>query len=155
LGLSGGAAGLLLLCGPLAAMITGPFWGRLLDNWGPRRSSLVATAAATTVGGLLALGTTPISLAVISAASGALIGFVVVVIQSLASTVVDGNRGGALSFVLAFRFLGHGIGPVIWIPVLGFSAPGALIGAASLGIITFAAFWIVTQPSNTPAHSPT
>jgi MFS family permease len=154
LGLSGGEAGLLLLCGPLAAMITGPFWGRLLDNWGPRRGSLVATAAATTVGALLALGTTPISLALISAASGALIGFVVVVVQSLASTVVDGNRGGALSFVLAFRFLGHGIGPVIWIPLLGVSAPGALIGAASLGIITFAAFWIVTKPSNTAVHSP-
>jgi len=152
--LSGGAAGLLLLCGPLAAMITGPWWGRLLDNWGPRRSGLVATAAATTVGGFLALGTTPVSLAMISAASGALVGFVIVVVQSLASTVVDGNRGGALSFVLAFRFLGHGIGPVIWIPVLGMSVPGALIGAASLGIITFAAFWVVTRPSNTALHSP-
>jgi MFS family permease len=152
LGLSGGEAGLLLICGPLAAMITGPWWGRLLDNWGPRRSGLVATAAATTVGGLLALGTTPALLAIISAVSGALIGFVVVVVQSLASTIVDGNRGGALSFVLAFRFLGHGIGPVVWIPVLGISAPGALIGAASLGIITFAAFWIVTQPSSTIEH---
>lgn len=154
LGLSGSEAGLLLICGPLAAMITGPLWGRLLDYWGPRRSSLVATAAATTVGGCLAMGTTPVSLAVISAASGALIGFVVVVIQSLASTVVDGNRGGALSFVLAFRFLGHGIGPVVWIPLLTISVPGALIGAASLGIITIAAFWIVTQPASTTVHSP-
>jgi ACDE family multidrug resistance protein len=154
LGLSGGEAGLLLICGPLAAMITGPFWGRLLDHWGHRRSSLVATAAATTVGGLLALGTTPVLLAVISAVSGALIGFVVVVVQSMASTIVDGNRGGALSFVLAFRFLGHGIGPVVWIPVLGISTPGALIGASLLGIITFAAFWIVTQPTNIAVHSP-
>ena len=154
LGLSGGEAGLLLICGPLAAMITGPFWGQLLDRWGHRRSSLIATATATTVGGLLALGTTPVLLAVISAVSGALIGFVVVVLQSMATTIVDGNRGGALSFVLAFRFLGHGIGPVVWIPVLGISAPGALIGASSLGIITFAAFWIVTRPTNTAVHSP-
>ena len=154
LGLSGGGAGLLLICGPLAAMITGPFWGRLLDHWGHRRSSLVATAAATTVGGLLALGTTPVLLAMISAVSGALVGFVVVVVQSMASTIVDGNRGGALSFVLAFRFLGHGIGPVVWIPVLVISAPWGLIGASALGIITFAAFWIVTQPTSTAAHSP-
>jgi MFS family permease len=154
LGLSGGQAGRLLLCGPLAAMITGPLWGRLLDNWGPRRSGLVAIAAATTAGACLALGATPVSLAVINAVSGALIGFVVVVVQSLASTIVDGNRGGALSFVLAFRFLGHGIGPVVWIPVLGISAPLALVGAASLGIITFAAVWIVNQPSNTAARSP-
>jgi hypothetical protein len=29
-----------------------------------------------------------------------------------------------------------------------------LIGASLLGIITFAAFWIVTQPTNIAVHSP-
>lgn len=147
LGLSGRSAGLLLLGGPIVAMITGPTWGRVLDRWGPRRSGIAAVATCTATGAALAFATTPISLAIVSAVSGGLIGFVVVVVQALASTVVPGNRGGSLSFVLAFRFFGHGIGPVVWIPVLEADIRVAFLGAASLGIVTLTAFERVTRHS--------
>lgn len=141
LGLSGSSAGLLLLAGPTVAMLAGPIWGRLLDLWGPRLAGLISAAAVTLVASGLAFADTPASLAIISGIVGGLIGFVVVVIQGLSTTVVPDNRGGALSFVLSFRFFGHGIGPVIWIPVLESNAEAAFLGASSLGIITIVAFW--------------
>lgn len=142
LGLTGGQAGLVLLAGPVMAMLTGPVWGRLVDRFGARSSGLASAAAATIIAALLAFADTPVRLAIMSGVSGALIGFVAVVFQALATTIVPGNRGGALSFVLAFRFFGHGIGPVLWIPVLERSVRPAFFGAASLGIITLVAFFV-------------
>jgi MFS family permease len=154
LDLSGRQAGLLLLGGPVMAMLTGPLWGRLLDRFGARIAGLTATTAATIVAGLLGFAGTPTSLAILSAVSGALIGFVAVVFQAVASTIVPGNRGGALSFILAFRFFGHGIGPVIWIPVLEQDVLAAFLGAASLGIITIGTFFAVIEPRrSTPTLS--
>jgi MFS family permease len=146
LDLTGRQAGLLLLGGPVMAMLTGPLWGRLLDRIGARLAGLAAATGATLVAGLLGFADTAMSLAILSAVSGALIGFVAVVIQALASTIVPDNRGGALSFILAFRFFGHGIGPVIWIPVLERNVLLAFLGAASLGIITIATFVAVIEP---------
>ena len=146
LDLSGQQAGFLLLGGPVLAMLTGPLWGRLLDRFGARVAGLAAASAATVVAALLGFADTPLTLAVLSAVSGALVGFVAVVFQALASTMVPDNRGGALSFILAFRFFGHGIGPVIWIPVLEQNVLPAFLGAASLGIITIAAFSAVIEP---------
>lgn len=152
LDLTGAQAGLLLLGGPVMAMLTGPLWGRLLDRFGARISGLTAATAVTLVAALLGFTDTVISLAILSAVSGALIGFVAVVFQALASTIVPDNRGGALSFILAFRFFGHGIGPVIWIPVLENNVLAAFLGAASLGIITIGAFFAVIEPRrSTPA----
>ena len=155
LGLTGREAGLLLLAGSVMAMLTGPLWGRLLDRVGARTAGLTAATGVTVIAGLLAFADSPTTLAILSAASGALIGFVTVVFQALASTIVPDNRGGALSFILAFRFLGHGLGPVIWIPVLEQNVPLAFLGAASLGTITIATFFAVVESgSNKPKSRP-
>ena len=155
LGLTGREAGILLLAGSVMAMLTGPLWGRLLDRVGARTAGLTAATGVTVIAGLLAFADSPTTLAVLSAASGALIGFVAVVFQALASTIVPDNRGGALSFILAFRFLGHGLGPVIWIPVLERNVPLAFLGAASLGTITIATFFaVVESSSNKPKSRP-
>jgi MFS family permease len=146
LGLTGGQAGLLLLGGPIMAMLTGPLWGGLLDRVGARVTGLAAATAATLVAAGMAFASTPLALAAASAISGALIGGVAVVFQALASTVMPGNRGGALSFILAFRFFGHGIGPVLWIPVLERNVEPAFLGAAALGSITIVAFFAVIEP---------
>lgn len=150
LGLSGGQAGLVLLSGPLMAMLTGPFWGSLLDRYGARTVGLGAAIAATTVAALLAAANSPIKLAVVAAASGAAIGLVAVVFQALAPTLVPGNRGGALSFILAFRFAGTGLAPVFWIPVLERNVALAFLGAASLGVFTVGAFFVVISPGPAP-----
>ena len=46
------------------------------------------------------------------------------------------NRGGALSFLLAFRFAGHAIGPILFVPLIGWSVRGAFFMAAGLGLVT-------------------
>ena len=153
LDLTGREAGVLLLAGPVMAMLTGPLWGRLLDRVGARTAGLAAVTGATVIAGLLGFADTPTTLAVLSAVSGALIGFVAVVFQALASTIVPDNRGGALSFILAFRFFGHGVGPVIWIPVLEQNVLLAFLGAASLGIITIATFFAAVEPRRTEPQS--
>ena len=47
------------------------------------------------------------------------------------------NRGGALSFLLSFRFLGHAIGPLMFIPLIDRSVETAFFLSAALGAVTF------------------
>lgn len=140
LDLSGSQAGLVLLAGPTVAMATGPLWGRLLDRWGASIAGFVSIVVVTALGAALALGTTPLRLTVIAAAVGGVTGFAVVVLQGLASTIIPGNRGGALSFVLAFRFLGHAAYPLLWLPVVARNVTVAFVAAASLGLATLVFF---------------
>ena len=58
-----------------------------------------------------------------------------VVLQALGATETPDNRGGTLSFILSFRFLGTGILPVLWIPVLEKSYEAAILGSSALGLI--------------------
>lgn len=136
LGVSGTAAGAILVSGALSAMVTGPIWGRLLDRWGTRRAGIVAATGAAVLVAVMGAADQPVSLAVTWALAGAFVGFVVVVLQTTAATSAPDNRGGALSFMLSFRFVGHGIGPVVWIPVIAWSAPAAFLASAALGLIT-------------------
>ena len=57
-----------------------------------------------------------------------------VALQALGATVIPENRGGGLSFVLSFRFLGVGLWPIIWLPLISISFTGAVVAASSLGI---------------------
>jgi hypothetical protein len=58
---------------------------------------------------------------------------------------VPDNRGGALSSVLAFRFMGHALGPLLWVPVFAVSPTWAFAGAAGLGLVTLAALVSATS----------
>ena len=49
LDLTGREAGVLLLAGPVMAMLTGPLWGRLLDRVGARTAGLAAVTGATVI----------------------------------------------------------------------------------------------------------
>jgi len=131
-------AGVVLLLGGLSAMVFGPTWGRLLDAWGAVRACAVATVGAIVLTAPIGLiARVPVTALAWMAAS-AFVGFVVINIQNLAAIAVPDNRGGALSSVLAFRFIGHAVGPLLWVPVFETSAAWAFAGAAALGTITFA-----------------
>lgn len=146
LGLSGTRAGLLLIAGPLAAMACGPIWGRLADRLGLRVTGVLASIAATVLALTLAIALRPIPLTIIWAATGAVLALAVVALQGIGATVVPDNRGGALSFLLAFRFLGHALGPIIWLPVFAVSVRGSIIGASLLGVLLLAAFVFGPDP---------
>lgn len=136
LGVSGTAAGVILFAGAVSALLLGPLWGRLLDQMGVRRLGLVATIAAVALAGLPALANDAWTMGIIWVVASAAISAVIVVFQALGASIMPDNRGGALSFLLAFRFVGHALGPILFIPLIDWSVRGAFFIAAACGIVT-------------------
>lgn len=147
LDLSGTAAGVILFAGAMAALVLGPLWGRLLDHMGVRRLGLVTTIAAVSLAGLPALAGDGWTMGIIWIVASAAISGVIVVFQALGASIMPDNRGGALSFLLAFRFVGHALGPILFIPLIDWSVRGAFFLAAACGIITVL---VVATISTTP-----
>jgi len=139
------ATGIVLLLAGVSGAALGPAWGRLLDAWGSRRASVVSITALIIVAAPLGLITGSGTFALVWMVAAALIGSVVINLQHLAAVAVPDNRGGALSSVLAFRFMGQAIGPLLWVPVFAVSPSWAFAGAAGLGLITLAAFVSATS----------
>ncbi len=140
LGVSAGSAGLILGASTAAAMVCGPLWGKVVTRFGALPAGLVGLSVAALLGIAAGIVSTPFGLAVAAGFVGAASGLVAVVFQSEGATAVPSNRGGSLSMVLAFRFLGHGIGPALLTPVFvvapfeAFVAAGALAAPAMLAL---------------------
>ena len=139
IGLSGSQVGALVMGGSFAAMLAAPSWGIVLDHWGGRRAGMVALLAASGLVALLATARAAWLLAVVWFVGGAAVQAVVVSFQSLAAVAAPDNRAGALSFVLSFRFAGHALGAVIWLPLFGVSPTAAYLGSAAVGTLAIAA----------------
>jgi len=48
--------------------------------------------------------------------------------------------------VLCFRFVGHGVGPLVWVPMFVWNPSWTFVIAAGLGVITLASFVMASQP---------
>ncbi|MGI9598124.1 MAG: MFS transporter [Acidimicrobiales bacterium] len=142
LGMEPTTAGLLLAGGNLGAVVLGPGFGRLLDRYGARLCGFSATAAVSVLVAAISATDTVVGTALLYGAAGSLFGFVIVVLQKVGASIVPENRGGALSAILSFRFIGHAVGPLLWVPVFSRSTTAAFVGAASLGLVTMAALSI-------------
>lgn len=138
LDLSGTTTGIVLFAGSMSALALGPIWGRVLDRFGTRRVGLVAAAAATVLAGLPSLTGNVWAFGLIWVIASAAISAVIVVFQALGASIMPANRGGALSFLLAFRFVGHALGPIMFVPLIDWSVQGAFFMAAGLGVVTAA-----------------
>jgi MFS family permease len=138
------ATGVVLLLGGVGASVMGPTWGRLLDSWGSRRASMISLTAVLVVAAPLGLITKPIPFAVVWMVAAGLVSFVVINLQQLAAVAVPANRGGAVSSVLAFRFMGHALGPLLWVPVFAISPGWTFAAATGVGLITMAALFAAT-----------
>ena len=149
--ISSTATGFILLFGGIGGAITGPVWGQLLDNWGPRRAAFFACLTSLAFAMPLGLITGSVLFAVAWTIVGSLVGFIVVILQNLAVIAVPDNRGGALSSVLCFRFVGHGVGPLVWVPMFVWNPSWTFVIAAGLGVITLASFVMASQPMQTRA----
>jgi len=145
--LSGTMAGIVLFSGAMSALVLGPVWGRLLDRYGVRRCGTIAAITATLLAGLPSLATGASSLIPIWVVASAAIAALVVVFQALGASIMPENRGGALSFLLGFRFLGHALGPIMFIPLVDWSVRGAFFIAASLGVVTLAVIATISTTS--------
>ncbi len=145
LDVSSSTTGTILLVSGFSAMALSPTWGRLIDRWGTRRAAIGSASVVTVLTVPLGLIDSPWLLAPVWVAVAALVGFVPVNLQHLAAIAVPDNRGGALSSVLAFRFFGHAVGPLIWVPLLADHPVVAFGGAGALGLVTLGAFAVATR----------
>ncbi|MEE3255716.1 MAG: MFS transporter [Actinomycetota bacterium] len=138
LNLSGSATGALLITGSLTAAFLTPLWGALIDRIGAKRGTVLALVLS--IMGALVLSQTKTTLALVLAWAvvGAVVQCVSTGFQMLAATGVPGNRGGGISFVLSHRFLGHAIGPLLWVPVFENNVSVAYVGAALVGLLSVA-----------------
>lgn len=134
LGLSGSVAGLVLMAGPASAVFAGKPWGKVLDRVGGRRASVIAFLSCSVLVALMAGATTAALLVAAWAVAGFTTNFIVVSVQSLAAQALPSNRAGAISFVLAHRFLGHAVGALVWFPVFASSGTTAFVGSALVGL---------------------
>ena len=101
---------------------------------------VAAAGAAVVLAGLPSLASNAWALGIVWVVASGAISAVAVVYQALGASIIPDNRGGALSFLLSFRFIGHALGPVLFIPLIDWSARGAFFLAASLGLFTVAIF---------------
>ena len=154
LGLDPGPAGLILSAGFIGPILLGPALGRLTDRFGARLCGTLATVGAGVVVALMGpIDSTP-AVTVFWLAAGSLFALVTVVLHRVAAVIVPDNRGGALSAVLSFRFLGFAIGPLIWVPVLTSTVTGAFVGSALLGLVTVVALLSAVPPRPTTPPPP-
>ena len=145
LGVSSSTAGAILLASGLVTMATSPRWGSVIDRIGGRRASLLAVSAAMLAAAPLGLIGSVVALVPAWILVAALLSYIPVNIQRLAAIAVPENRGGALSSVLSFRFMGHAAGPLLFLPMLD-AAPGwTFFAATSLGLVTLAGFLLAER----------
>jgi len=136
LGLSGSAAGLILLLGAMSALALGPVWGQLLDRLGLRIATLGSSAMAVVAAASMGLVESGPALAIGWGIGGGVVAALAVAYQAMGATIVPGNRGGALSFLLSFRFVGHALGPIMLLPLFDWSYAGTFAVAGALGLVT-------------------
>lgn len=130
-------------CG-VAGLAAGPLVGAFTDRVGIRVAG--AVLALVLAGAAVIVGLAP---ALIVMVLGMLIGGaantgVRAATSVLAVRTVPNNRGGAVSFVLAFQFVGAALAPVIWVPlyhangdqVLAWAGGGAVVAAVLLGLFS-------------------
>lgn len=139
LGLEGSAAGLVLMAGAAAAMVSVQAFGRLLDALGGRAATIAALVATGALVAATAGAHSVLKLTMLWAATGAVSQFVVVGFQALATSANPSNRAGVLSFTLAHRFTGHGVGAIIWLPVFDANSNVAYLGSAAITVLAVAA----------------
>ena len=134
------AAGLILGAGGATTALAGPSGGDAVDRWGPRRTTLVSTAAIMVTIILIGRTTSIPLLVVILVATSAAIAFLQVTMQHLGAVAVPENRGGAVSSMLSFRFAGHAAGPLLLVPLVDDHPARAFTIAALAGVFVVAGF---------------
>jgi MFS family permease len=143
-GLEPAPRGLLLAGFGLAGLALGTTSGRLVDRFGARACLAVGAAACAGLVGTVGLITSVPWLATQWALAGAAASLLTVATNSFAFTAAPGNRGGSVSTMMAFRFGGTALAPVLWLPVyhadmaLGFAAAASL---TVLVVLPAAALW--------------
>jgi MFS family permease len=155
-GLGPAPRGLLLAGFGLAGLALGTTSGRAVDRFGARRCLAVGAAACAGLVGTVGLVGSVAWLAAQWALAGAAASLLTVATNTFAFTAAPGNRGGSVSTMMAFRFGGTALAPVLWLPIyhadmaLGFAAAATLTVVVVLPV---AALWPGPAPATADAPS--
>ena len=145
-------AGMLIMVGNLVASSLGSFWGGMLDRVGLRRFGLGAATAALVVVFILGLAQSVGVFAAVWVITAIAVNIVTVVLQVLGSTTMPSNRGGALSLILAFRFAGFAVAPVVLVPLYTTQGDTAFVAMAAIGVAALLAL-MAAITVNAPAST--
>ncbi|GAA1342560.1 MFS transporter [Catellatospora bangladeshensis] len=132
-GLGAGERGLLLTGFGVVGIVTARLTGRMIDRFGPRRCVLVGAAAGSVLLALIGVLPSLVAVGALWAVTGAVNQGVIVGLHALVLRDNGGNRGGAVSVLQAFRFLGGAASPLAFVPlyrldpVTAFLTPALLV----------------------------
>nr|BFF04205.1 MFS transporter [Streptoalloteichus tenebrarius] len=135
-GLGAGVRGLLLTGYGVVGLLTARWVGRAVDRVGARRCVLTGAG----VGAVLLVGVglapwLPV-VALAWAVAGAATQLILVGLNTLVLSASGGNRGGAVSVVQAFRFLGGALAPTAFVPVYALHPVAAFLVPAAVVALT-------------------
>ncbi len=135
LNINASRAGLILAAGFVGPIVLGPLIGVVVERFGSRPSGILAVVAVAVTVGLLGPVDRTIAVTLLWLSAGTFLGLVTVVLHRTAAVIVPENRSGGLSLVLAFRFFGLAVSPLVWVPVFDRSVRWAFGGAGLLGLV--------------------
>lgn len=147
LGLGPEVTGFALIGFGLAGLGLGSVWGAVADRIGARACGIVAAIAVAPCVGVVGLIGTVSELAACWTAAGAASSLLTVALQSLTVRTLPANRGGALSVVSAFRFLGSAIAPAAWLPLYHLNPASAFAAAGGSVLLAVPALALLGKPA--------
>lgn len=151
-GVDAGTRGLILATFGFAGVLAGRPSGALLDRVGVRRVLAISVGATAL---FLALTTVAHDVYVITLLwflTGGASAMVATTLNTLIVHASARNRGGAISIVGSFRFVGAAIAPVVWVPIYHANTHIAfLLAALGMGVVAFAARRAITASAGPPA----
>jgi MFS family permease len=136
-GLGATERGLLLAGFGLAGVVAGPPAGVLVDRIGRLPVTVAGSVACAVCVALLGAAGSSGALAALWIAAGVGSALLWTGLNTLAVEAAPANRGGAISFIGAWKFAGNAAGPAVWLPLYAVSAWAAFgaAGAACLLIV--------------------
>ncbi|GAA0260604.1 MFS transporter [Saccharothrix mutabilis subsp. mutabilis] len=132
-GLGSGARGLVLTGFGVVAIVNARLTGWLVDHVGARRCVLLGALAGAALVALVGVLPSLVAVGLLWALAGAFSQQVIVGLNAL--VLRGGNRGGAVSVLQSFRFLGGAASPLAFVPLYhldpttAFLVPAALVAA--------------------------
>ncbi|RKT55950.1 MFS transporter [Saccharothrix australiensis] len=144
-GLGSGERGLVLTGFGVVGIGTARLTGWLIDRFGPRRCVLLGTTVGAVVFALVGVLPSLVAAGVLWSLAGALSQAVLVGLNALVLRDDGGNRGGSVSVLQSFRFLGGALSPMAFVPlyhlhpVTAFLTPAALVLLLPPGLLWRAA----------------
>ncbi|WP_433273158.1 MFS transporter [Actinosynnema sp. CS-041913] len=134
-GLGAGARGLVLTGFGVVGIVAARLTGWLIDRFGPRRCVLLGTTVGSVLLALIGVLPSLVAVGALWAVSGAFSQAVIVGLNALVLRDDGANRGGAVSVLQSFRFMGGAASPMAFVPLYHLNPMSAFLTPAALVLL--------------------